>query len=151
MTSYIGIDPGNNGGIAIIHGIEIAQVIPMPMHEKELDVYKFMRWIKASSIEGEIYACVEKTFQPNNLVRMEGLIKGLLICMCIPTTSVAVQTWRKQVLGNYRATKQDAIEWCLKHYPDVELKRTPRSKKYHDGIAEALVIAEYCRRIHTGE
>lgn len=33
-----------------------------------------------------------------------------------------------------------------KHWPGVPLRRTDRCKKDHDGMAEALLMAEYARR-----
>jgi hypothetical protein len=42
--------------------------------------------------------------------------------------------------------KENSIEVCKKLFPQVNLLATPRCKKEHDGIAEALLMAEYTRR-----
>ena len=40
---------------------------------------------------------------------------------------------------------------CKRLFPGVNLKATERCRKDHDGIAEALLIAEYGRRHYNGK
>ena len=42
--------------------------------------------------------------------------------------------------------KNTSIDLCKRLFPDINLLATPRSRKPHDGMAEALLIAEYGRR-----
>ena len=59
------------------------------------------------------------------------------------------------VLGNkigaicavFDIAKAAFVVWfCPWLFPDVSLLATPRCKKPHDGMAEALLMAEYARR-----
>ena len=52
--------------------------------------------------------------------------------------------WKKEFGLN--GNKQKSIEVCRKLFPDVSLLPTSRCKKSHDGMAEALLMAEYARR-----
>lgn len=73
-----------------------------------------------------------------------GFIQGLLMAYSIPYELVTPQKWKKefQVTGD----KNSSISVCKRLFPDVPLRRTDRCKKDHDGMAEALLMAEYARR-----
>lgn len=73
-----------------------------------------------------------------------GFIQGLLAAYSIPYELVTPQKWKKefQITGD----KNSSISVCKRLFPDVSLRRTDRCKKDHDGMAEALLMAEYARR-----
>jgi crossover junction endodeoxyribonuclease RuvC len=73
-----------------------------------------------------------------------GFIEGVLTALAIPYQLVPPQTWKK--VFSLNASKLNSIEVCQKLFPDVDLMRTERCKKPHDGMAEALLMAEYARR-----
>jgi hypothetical protein len=45
-------------------------------------------------------------------------------------------------------TKQRSIIAAKRLFPEVSLRRTERSRKDDDGISDAILLAEYGRRIH---
>jgi crossover junction endodeoxyribonuclease RuvC len=53
--------------------------------------------------------------------------------------------WKNRVLIGTTKDKQAAIDYCLSKFPDISLLATPRSRKHHDGIADAICISEYAR------
>lgn len=73
-----------------------------------------------------------------------GFIQGLLTGRRISYELVTPQKWKKefQITGD----KNSSIAVCKRLFPNVSLRRTDRCKKDHDGIAEALLMAEYARR-----
>ena len=73
-----------------------------------------------------------------------GLIEGLLKAYGISYQMVPPQTWKKEF--SLSSDKAKSIEVCQKLFPDVSLLATERSRKPNDGIAEALLMAEYARR-----
>lgn len=73
-----------------------------------------------------------------------GFIEGVIRANDIPYQLVPPQTWKKEFSLN--SDKQKSIEVCQKLFPDVNLLPTERSRKPSDGIAEALLMAEYARR-----
>lgn len=75
----------------------------------------------------------------------------LLTALKVPHQLVAPQTWQKAMhLGAPGAdTKQRSIIAAHRLFPDVSLTRGGRATKDLDGKAEALLLAEFGRRIHT--
>ena len=77
-----------------------------------------------------------------------GFIQGVLKAYSIPYELVTPQKWKKEF--SCTSDKNTSIEVCKRLFPNVNLKATDRCKKDHDGIAEALLIAEYGRRHYNG-
>ena len=73
-----------------------------------------------------------------------GFIQGVLKSLGIPYELVRPQKWKKEF--SITADKNTSIEVCKRLFPGVDLKRTERCRKDDDGIAEALLMAEYARR-----
>ena len=151
---YIGIDPGKNGGIAIIKtfGNKIEQVGAKCYSDEDLlgilaDAEKYIQ--KVCYLE-HVHAMpkqgVSSTF---NFGMNFGFIQGVLKVYEIPYELVTPQKWKKEF--SCTSDKNTSIEVCKRLFPNVNLKATERCKKAHDGMAEALLIAEYGRRHYNGE
>lgn len=140
---YIGIDPGKNGGIAIIWSSHIRSVvysdnelIMLCEEFKDMDVICYLENVHAMPKQG-----VSSTF---NFGMNFGFIQGVLKAYAIPYELVTPQKWKKEF--SCTSDKNTSIEVCKRLFPNVSLKATERCKKDHDGMAEALLIAEYGRR-----
>lgn len=158
---YIGIDPGKNGGIAVIN-----DKFPKPVN---ITVYKYSDddlidvidvCTKGSSIavhrDEEIKCVLEKVnAMPGqgvvsmfNFGQNFGFIQGVLKAYEIPFELVPPQKWKKEF--SVTSDKNTSIEVAKRLFPGVNLKATDRCRKDHDGMAEALLIAEYGRRHYNG-
>lgn len=144
---YIGIDPGKNGGIAIIWSSHIRSVvysdnelIMLCEEFKDMDVICYLENVHAMPKQG-----VSSTF---NFGLNFGFIQGVLKAYAIPYELVTPQKWKKEF--SCTSDKNTSIEVCKRLFPNVSLKATERCKKDHDGMAEALLIAEYGRRHYNG-
>jgi hypothetical protein len=73
-----------------------------------------------------------------------GYIKGVLEANGIAYQEIPPQTWKKEFGLN--TDKQKSIDVCRRLFPGVSLRATPRCTTDHDGMAEALLIAEYAKR-----
>ena len=73
-----------------------------------------------------------------------GRIMGVLDALRIPYELVRPQKWKKAF--SVTSDKNSSIAVCKRLFPDVSLKRTERCVKDDDGMAEALLMAEYARR-----
>lgn len=142
---YIGIDPGKDGAMAIIvpDGVSV-----FPFGE---DGYK-------NALDGlrgfadNCRCCLERVnAMPGQGVTSMfkfgenfGFIQGLLTACSIPYELVTPQKWKKefQITGD----KNRSVAVCKRLFPGVSLRRTDGCKKDHDGMAEALLMAEYARR-----
>lgn len=145
----IGIDPGKSGALAAIYMDENNQPIRYKVIPFDAAEYRDMLDICAMS---RTVCCVEKVgaMPGQGVVSMFnfghnlGLIEGLLQAFKIPYQLVPPQTWKKEF--SLTGDKQASIDVCRKLFPDVNLLATPRSRKENDGMAEALLMAEYARR-----
>ena len=146
---YIGIDPGKNGGIAFINEFgEIIQLLPFSDDDLILlikncssDMICTLEHVHAMPKQG-----VSSTF---NFGMNFGFIQGVLKAYNIPYELVTPQKWKKEF--SCTSDKNTSIEVCKRLFPNVNLKATERCKKDHDGLAEALLIAEYGRRHYNGK
>ena len=161
-TIIIGIDPGLDGGIATIYGGGDIGVSAMPSFVKQPnkkrlfdeDTISDLLW--GDHAENTFHAFVEKAqAMPNQgCVSMFnygvgfGLLRGVLAAYKMPYTLVPPRTWQKHfgISGKKGNTKAQSIAIAKELFPDVNLFRTPRCKKEHDGMADSLLIAEYGRQ-----
>ena len=145
----IGIDVGQKGGICCMSysGIQL-----VPYSDEALN--KLATW--CSLQDESTIAYVEQVHaMPNqgvtsmfNFGKSFGYILGVSDACNIETKLVSPQKWKKEF--NLDSDKQKSIDTAKKLFPDVNLFRTNRCKKEHDGMAEALLIAEYGRRKEIG-
>lgn len=154
---YMGIDPGKNGGIACmftINNMTLKSTVSCePYSESSLislcrDLYEqkqpaicYLEQVHAMPKQG-----VSSTF---NFGMNYGFIQGVLKAYGIPYELVTPQKWKKEF--SCTSDKNTSIEVCKRLFPNVNLKATDRCKKDHDGMAEALLIAEYGRRHYNGK
>lgn len=150
-TLFIGIDPGKNGGIAYIDTennlCRTLQYSDTALISLCSDAYCFH---ERSNIE--TICCLEKVgAMPGqgvvsmfNFGQSVGYIKGVLEAFRIPYQEITPQKWKKEFGLN--SDKAASAEVCRKLFPDSSLLATPKCKKPHDGMAEALLMAEYARR-----
>ena len=142
---YIGVDVGKNGAFAVIY--------PNGIIVEKWDADRFMdEMIEIASLNEAVRACVEHVWAlPRESAKAsfsfghnKGFIEGVLRTLEIPYQLVVPQTWKKEFGLN--SDKAKSIEVCRKLFPSVSLLKTPRCTKPHDGMAEALLMAEYARR-----
>lgn len=140
-TTAIGIDPGASGAIALIHSGIIHTV---RMTETEADVAEFLRGWHAP-LDGTVFAFLERVHSmPKQGVSSSfkfgasyGLLKGLLTGLEIPFEEVTPQRWQK-AMGCM--TKGD------KNVSKAAAQRLFPQEKVVHATADAMLIAEYCRR-----
>lgn len=142
--TYIGIDPGKKGGFAVLY--DGGRAVVRPWDERE-----FVLCMKDAS-ELMCIACLEHVgAMPGQGVTSMftfgqgfGFIQGILTAYWIPFELVRPQKWKKEF--SITGDKNSSIAVCKRLFPDVNLLPTERCRKEHDGMAEALLMAEYARR-----
>lgn len=154
--TYIGIDPGQKGALACLFPNGSILSFPMPMVGKDLDCQRLLQFIEARrSPERMLVAVVEKVGAlPKEAAggaftfgRGYGTILGILAALRIRTELVAPQRWKGAVLADTDKSKEAAIAWVRRAYPEAALV-LPGCRKPHDGIADAICLAEYGRRTY---
>lgn len=152
-----GIDPGFDGGISIItetskgnHKVIYSSVMPIikEKNRRKLDYHKLIMIFKTYL---PTITVIEKTqtmpkqgiASSGRYMYNAGIIHGILLGLNLPFIRVRPQEWKKVMLKGTKKQKIDAIEKVSCLFPDLSLKKSRRSKKPHDGIAESVLIGLY--------
>lgn len=149
--NYFGIDPGKTGGVALITAL-FTKVWPMPVDDKDIDVRELVE-ILSSVKEATVFIEKVHAMPGQGVTSMfnfgmgYGEIKATVRAIGKDYQLVTPQAWKKKVLEgmDWKGRKQASVEYCQDHFPEISLLRTPRCKKPHDGLSDALCIAEYGR------
>ena len=147
---FIGIDPGKSGALAVIdddgcvwniktfnesdYALVLNEVASAP------NVRVVLEHVGAMPGQGSVSMF--------NFGANFGFIKGLLAANNLPYELVRPQKWKR--MFSCTSDKNTSVEVAHRLFPNVDLRRTERCSKPHDGIAEALLMAEYCRRTNLG-
>ncbi len=148
---YMGIDPGKTGGWAIIN--EIGNVVAC----KEFTSFKDVRFAI-----GEVLGVVHKLFTvlehvhsfPGQGVKSMftfgqnyGGWQAALELLELPYELIVPKVWQKEIIGSVPKgmAKKYALAYAQKRWPELNLK------KKDDGIADALCIALYAKRLEMGK
>lgn len=169
---YIGIDPGSTGAIGIIHSRSNRQeVYDIPIINKRVDFNELATILTFS--ENNVKCFIEKS-QPMpgqgvvgvfNYGIHYGFLLAALISEEIPYEEITPQLWKKEfdliiskeakaefsVTEIKNMAKARSVETAMNLFPKIseEFRRIKnRSNDYTllHGRAEAILIAEYCRR-----
>lgn len=156
VTIYVGIDPGANGGFAFIPHGDPPSAFPLTLPS----LVGFLRTFGADlePVRRDIHVGVELVHaMPGQGVtsmfsfgQRYGEVLGVLAAFGITPTLVPPQVWQAVMFkemgadGVQLTTKQKSIMVARACFPSVDL--TPPGKRtFHDGMADALCIAEYMR------
>lgn len=148
----VGIDPGQTGGLAYIdeRGCR-SWAVAMPVLGKDIDgalLADLLRdWAPETVIVEKVHSMpkqgVASTFKFGTGF---GRILGVLEALGAPYRLVTPQEWKKTVLTGTAKDKDAAIAFASRAFPHISL--TPGQKrKPHDGMADALCLAEYGRQL----
>ena len=169
--NFIGIDPGLQGGIAVFKGITArTRIMPIIKGKKTILDHLTLSQFLSDFDHLKSYAILEEQ-HPMPVFRIEkgktkkqgatslfsigygfGALKQCLVDFVIPHEVVRAQIWQKEfgISGRKGNTKAQALQICQSLFPDLNLLATERSKKPHEGIVDAVLIAEFARRRYGG-
>jgi crossover junction endodeoxyribonuclease RuvC len=140
---YVGVDPGAKGGIAVINADGF---LVYPYSDSQL------LKVAASLTDEDARCCLEQVHaMPRQGVSSTfkfgmsyGFIKGVLESFGISYQEIPPQRWKKEFGLN--SDKAASIEVCRRLFPSAVLRASERCRTDNDGMAEALLMAEYARR-----
>lgn len=153
----VGVDPGKAGALAVVGG-EAAVVFPMPESPQTIFGMLFDLTMERTY---PVHVFVEKSQpMPKQGVSSvytyghhNGFIEGCLQALKIPYTLIKPQAWQKMMHAGADSKlelKERSIQVAQRLFPEVSLLPTARCRKMSDGMAEALLIAEFGRRTLQG-
>jgi crossover junction endodeoxyribonuclease RuvC len=154
---FLGIDPGLDGGFAMVTPVAVrAYKTPIIQGEKrQMNLPACGKLIEEAKAQGPVFAVIEKvgampgqgSVSMFSFGRGYGSWLGLLAAHNIAFQEVHPRTWKKAMLESTGKDKGASIERATTLFPALGLipegARTP-----HDGMAEAVLLAEYGRRMY---
>jgi hypothetical protein len=147
----VAVDPGLHGAIAVLSPSGAITATPMPLAGGALDLPAIAAIIRDTSPQWLILEKVAS--RPGQGVASTfkfgmgyGSILGIAAAVGVPVELVTPQRWKGVVLHGTAKDKQAAIAYCRRAFPDVSLV-PPGCRVPHDGIADALCLLEYGRRV----
>jgi len=162
---FIGIDNGLSGGLAAYdRDTGELRITPMPVigvktakgNKNEYDIQEIIRWFDQLP-KGPQMVVLEKAqaFPGQGVVSMFsvgrgfGIMEGILASRKWPYTIVSPKTWQKRMFEGvaHSDTKQASALVAQRLFPDTRFVATERSKKLHDGITDATMMAVYASRL----
>lgn len=168
---WVGIDPGKKGAIAFIDEFNDIEIHTMPTianKEKEYDLQelravllKYSTRITHLAIE-DVHSIFGASAAGNFDFGMGvGMIRMAAAMAQIPFTLVQPKAWQKQMFEGVSVikkpgkreegrgsldTKAMALIAIQRLYPKLDLRKSSRAEKPHDGIVDALLLANYVKR-----
>ena len=160
---YIGIDPGLSGAVGIIEELPLGSMFvsvsdtPTALVEGEKTKRKYLvpamaLLLNSYAGRGDVLAVLENVHSmPKQGVASsfcfgegKGMWEGILAAYNIPTELVSPQRWKKEMMDGQGKDKSAARFKAMALFPSLadQLKLVK-----HDGRAEALLMAEYARRL----
>lgn len=149
--SYIGIDPGQKGGITVISD-EIYSFEMLLTPNKEIDCRNiFLLLENLRDNENYVFCVIEKSQSMSkqgvkstfNYGRGYGELLAILKILEIPFQEISSMKWKKE-FSLIKKTKKDSVSIAKKLNP-IEKFETKRGRLM-DGKAESFLIAEWGRR-----
>ena len=147
-----GIDPGFNGGLALIDGgLSLRGLLDMPLRaidgRHEVDGTKLAEILREWTPD---FVVLEKVWgrageggrNAFNFGRATGIVIGVLYSLGLPFIEVAPATWMSALLkGRTEEGKGRSVAWAREHFPGAELE-TKRGRQL-DGRSDAIGLAWY--------
>lgn len=168
---YVGIDPGKDGAIAYIkeNGKKGARVVPKI--GSEYDKHEMVKVLKDLN---PTHVVLENINSHSAKGRQGAFVMGkgvaywemALIALKIPHTMVTPQVWQKEMWAGVKVqrkpstkkkkdgspalgskdTKATSMVAASRLFPDFDFTPTEKATKKHDGMIDAMLMAEYCKR-----
>lgn len=162
---FIGVDVGKKGAIAFIRveppELACVEVYAQPLIGKEPDEQGMYNLLTKRHLPICTAYIERATAMPKQGVTstcsfccLFGLWRGVLLGLQIPSRIIGPREWQKVMLAGESksdGTKIASIRVAKRMFPGVSLLPTDKCRKDSDGMADALLIAEYGRRMYSGE
>ena len=145
---YIGIDPGKDGAMSVLFP-NGTRVVPFDKSAYVSMMIKLAVYDRRCVLEHVGAMPGQGSVSMFHFGENFGWIQGLLDSYHVPYELVRPQKWKKEF--SCTSDKNTSIEVARRLFPGVDLRRTPRCQKPHDGICEALLMASYAKRRFGGD
>jgi Holliday junction resolvasome RuvABC endonuclease subunit len=155
---FLGIDPGLGGAFALVDKAGwVHHASPLPLVKKNdkprLDCKElyillthYNPWIINTAIELVHSMPKQGVVSTFTFGRGYGSLLSILEIMDIPFEEIPSQKWKKKVFGRTTPDKKVSIEFASTLQNSEAYLFCKRGNKPHDGVADAICLAEYSRQ-----
>lgn len=170
---FIAADPGKNGAFACIDqtgSVIDRMVMPRISKDGPVDLGRIFEWtvnILKNKDWDKVDLCIEDVHalygvsvsSTSSLMENKGQIHGIFSCIANMYINSSVhfippKTWQKAVWMQHDKimkagkvdTKATSLSCASRLWPTDRFLATEKCKKAHDGIVDAMLIAEFARR-----
>ena len=155
---FIGIDPGIGGGVAVLdENGGVFSVDSMPIQKVGNKNKLALNFIKdeLEHIDSKIIVIERQQAYPKQGVTScftigmgAGQLEGLCVGLGKAYTIIVPQDWQRVMFrGRPKGKPKDHSKAVAQQlFPNVSFKKTDRCTNIHDGMTDAVLIAEYARR-----
>lgn len=152
----LGIDPGKFGAMAVLD-FHTGQLVSRTVRQEILrDIYHWLYMLRDQRVFVGLEQAVGGSFdgKPRGAGAMFtygrefGHLESMLVILRVPHTLIAPAVWTKELhRGTYAGSpKEKSLLAAQGLWPKDDFRATERSHKPHNGIVDAMLIAEYTRR-----
>jgi len=150
----IGVDPGLDGALAAINGDSLVMT-PMPVFaaggKRYIDEPRVVNWLIDHAVRNaRVFIESVHAMPGQGVVSMFtfgcgwGQVRGICAGLGIPYELVRPQEWQKEMLAGQPRGSEYLVASRL--WPMTDWRATPKCKTVHDGLVDAVLIAEFGRR-----
>lgn len=166
---YVAIDPGKNGGIVAMSGKTVIGKWIMPLLGDDIDIsglYSLLQRLWSDYDVTVILEDVHSIFGSSASSNFTfgfvcGVIEAVVVSQKLKLIKVGPKKWQGEIWENsdkcYKPKKPDqknpsvdtkatTLRAAVRLFPMEDLRKSDRAKIAHDGIVDALLMAEYGRR-----
>jgi crossover junction endodeoxyribonuclease RuvC len=148
MRRFLGIDPGADGGYAACVDGAIERAAAFPRLGDNIDWSALTIELLRDRFDGVVIEKVgampgQGVTSMFNFGRNVGALHCIFESRGLPLRLVTPQAWKKVILAGTDRDKAAAASYVLRTHPHIDLRRNERCRSPHDGMADAVCIAEY--------
>lgn len=165
--TYIGIDIGKSGAIAIRTGNGSINIFAMPLIGKELDFHELNQILRpykgtyCTVVFEKMIPFISNKQTTFSLGQQCGAIEMVCVALSIPYSKTVPANWQKDMFlgvenmtkisttnksGTTRDTKAMALMAIKRLFPELKLTFGDKTKKPDDNLIDAVLIMEWAKR-----
>lgn len=167
-ADYLGIDPGLNGGFAVVSGDRVRYKMAMPTisftteqgkTKTEIDRDAVLSFLTIFPPHAHVVIEEQEAFRGQDITSTCTTCKNygiLLMALSVARMYITVEppkVWQAHFgivsvkKGEGESTKEQAFHIAQRLYPNADFRKSERSHIVHDGIVDATLIANYCQSL----
>lgn len=141
-----------------IDGLQVIDIIEKISSDRKRDLEEVNVFICIEDVHAIFGSSAGSTFSFGYGL---GVVHGAMQSMMMPYSEVQPKAWQKMIWesgdramksstsGKTKVTdtKATSIAAAQRLFPEADLRKSKRARVPHDGVADSVLIAEYCRRL----